>query len=397
MRIFRNIALIFILLVLLIINSALFTQHFYHPTFYIAILDSLVAIIIVFDIIHGIFTEEKIRSLEKENEKLKLAISDYTVESTLLYTLIDIIEGMGEPINLNNMLDKVTDSLKNIFKDETVILQFFGERFVKVVKGRDIDLPSEIFEDTVLKGTPSLVNNPGSFERYKKVSEKGITSFLIVPLKIKENVNGILGLFSFKNKIFTSKELDLLRIVAVPISLLVENAELFEKTKLLSITDSLTQLYNRRHFEELLSQYVEKAKKENTHLSLAICDIDFFKFYNDANGHLAGDMVLKEIANLLKKGVKGSDIVARFGGEEFIIIFPNTIKENAVKVCESLRRSIKEYKFPNEEKQPNKDLTVSIGVATFPEDAKDPEELIKKADICLYKAKNCGRDRVVAD
>ncbi len=395
MKVFRNIIFLLLCIFLIVINFALFTERFYHPSFYIAFLDGVLAVIITFDIVYGMYTGQKINSLTRENEKLKLALSDYALESTFLYTLTEIIEGMGEVINLNRVLDKITESLKNIFKNETVVLQLFGDKFVRVVKGKDIDLPPEILEEAVLKGSPSLVNNPGAFERYKKLTEKNVSSFLIAPLKIKENITGILGIFSFGKRNFTSKDLDLLRMVAVPTSLLVENAELFEKTKILSITDSLTQLYNRRHFEELLSQYIERARKVNKPLSLAICDIDFFKFYNDSNGHLAGDKVLKKIANLLKKGVKGSDIVARFGGEEFVIIFPDTIKENAIKVCESLRRTVKEYKFPHEENQPNGDLTISIGIASFPEDAKSSTELIRKADLSLYLAKESGRDRVV--
>ena len=184
-------------------------------------------------------------------------------------------------------------------------------------------------------------------------------------------------------------------MVSAPTSLLIENAELFEKTKILSITDGLTQLYNRRHFEEVLERLFMNAKNSHSPLSLSICDVDYFKHYNDVNGHPAGDFVLKKLAEILKKGVKGSDIVARYGGEEFVIIFPNTTKENAKKVCETLNKKIKEYKFPNEKSQPNGDLTVSFGIANFPEDATTPQELIEKADIALYKAKSTGRDKVV--
>lgn len=176
---------------------------------------------------------------------------------------------------------------------------------------------------------------------------------------------------------------------------LIENVELFDKTKLLSITDSLTQTYNRRYLEKVLSDILTKSQLNYSPVSIAMCDVDYFKFYNDTNGHPAGDYVLKTIAEILKKGVKGSDIVARYGGEEFIIIFPDTTKENAIKICEKLRKSIKDFKFPNEESQPNGDLTISFGIASFPEDGIKAEELIKKADIALYKAKELGKDRVI--
>jgi len=96
------------------------------------------------------------------------------------------------------------------------------------------------------------------------------------------------------------------------------------------------------------------------------------------------------------RGVKGSDTVARYGGEEFVLIFPDTLKKNALSVCQRLNKSIKEFKFKNEEKQPNKDLTISIGLAAFPVDARDAETLIKRADTALYQSKEKGRNCVTA-
>ena len=193
----------------------------------------------------------------------------------------------------------------------------------------------------------------------------------------------------------TATVVSVLAIIAAPTSLLIENAELFEKTKILSITDGLTQLYNRRHFERILAKIIEETKYSGREVSLCISDIDHFKFYNDTNGHLAGDRALRDIADILKRGVKGSDTVARYGGEEFVIIFPDTSRENTLHVCEELRKRIAETRFPHENLQPEKDLTMSFGVATFPADADNVEELVKKADFALYRAKESGRNKVI--
>jgi diguanylate cyclase (GGDEF)-like protein len=126
-----------------------------------------------------------------------------------------------------------------------------------------------------------------------------------------------------------------------------------------------------------------------------MADIDYFKHYNDTNGHSAGDYALKKIAEIMRKNVKGSDIVARYGGEEFILVFPETTKENALSLCERIRQHIKDFRFNNEERQPNGDLTISMGISSYPEDGLTGKELVKKADVALYKAKELGRNRVV--
>ena len=334
---------------------------------------------------------EKINLLSRKNAKSELALSDYALESTLLSTLTEIMETLGEEISLEEVLNRIVEYVKNLFKNETVILQLFGDNFLNVIKGENVETLSEMLTDIVLKGHPVLINNTSSFPQYKSFSKQKITSFLVTPLKKKYDIIGVIGVFSFKGRKFSIKDLELLRMVIAPTTLIIENVELLEKTKILSITDSLTQVYNRRHFEKVLTDFI---KGKNEEISLCICDIDYFKHYNDTNGHFAGDKVLKKIADILKRGVKGLDVVGRYGGEEFVIIFPFTSKENALKICKMLNKRIKNCIFPNETKQPNGDLTVSFGIANFPSDAATVEELIKKADFALYKAKDMGRDRV---
>ena len=130
-------------------------------------------------------------------------------------------------------------------------------------------------------------------------------------------------------------------------------------------------------------------------VSLLIMDVDFFKNYNDTLGHPAGDEVLRQLSAILKHTVRDNDIVARYGGEEFAIILPSTGKKGAAALAERIRKKVEKHKFPDEEVQPNGTLTISIGCATYPDDAVIMEDLIVAADRALYSAKAQGRNRVV--
>jgi len=162
----------------------------------------------------------------------------------------------------------------------------------------------------------------------------------------------------------------------------------------LSYTDDLTGIYNHRFFIEQLTLEVERQKRYDTPLSLLMIDIDYFKNYNDTNGHLAGDQALKAISKLIQQGVRQTDIVARYGGEEFSAILINAGREKALEIAERVRRNVADTRFPNEKAQPNKDVTVSVGVATFSSSVSTLTDLIREADHALYRAKKRGRNRI---
>lgn len=167
----------------------------------------------------------------------------------------------------------------------------------------------------------------------------------------------------------------------------------FEHTYKLATTDSMTGLYNHRFFQEQMVFQIENAKRYNTNFSLVLIDIDFFKKFNDSYGHQAGDAVLKQVAELLKKSVRNSDIVARYGGEEMAIILPNNDFEHALAAAEKICKKIAETPFHLNPKL-TKNVTISLGVATFPQHGQTPAELIEHSDKGLYKAKENGRNQV---
>lgn len=169
--------------------------------------------------------------------------------------------------------------------------------------------------------------------------------------------------------------------------LIEKNQELLK----LSITDKLTEIYNRAKLDKTLQEEFNRSKRYKTEFSVILIDIDFFKKVNDTFGHQIGDDVLKESAQVLKNSIRLTDVLGRWGGEEFLIISPQTNLEGAVKIAEHINNAIKLYKFKT---YPNK-VTMSIGVASYFEDMSKIEEILLNADKSLYKAKENGRDRVV--
>jgi diguanylate cyclase (GGDEF)-like protein len=192
------------------------------------------------------------------------------------------------------------------------------------------------------------------------------------------------------------------------IRLIEENKSLLEKLKRkneelefvnmtlkeLTIRDGLTGLYNHRHFQETLAAEILRSKRYEKIFSLVFLDVDFFKQYNDTHGHLHGDAILVALSKLLIAGLRKTDIAVRYGGEEFVLLLPETSKESAFAVSETIRGKIADYPFPGRETQPQGKITVSMGVATFPEDGNDGSTLLHQADDALYQAKNSGRNRV---
>jgi diguanylate cyclase (GGDEF)-like protein len=174
-------------------------------------------------------------------------------------------------------------------------------------------------------------------------------------------------------------------------------AEANEQLEQLANTDPLTALANRRSFQETLSFELRRSKRTHSPLSVLMIDVDHFKTYNDANGHPAGDQVLVQIAKILRETLRNTDVVSRYGGEEFTILLPDTAAEPAKAVAQKLRDTVRSYPFPGAgESQPEGRVTISIGVATAPEDGDTTISIVIAADRALYVAKGLGRDQVSA-
>lgn len=249
------------------------------------------------------------------------------------------------------------------------------------------------------------------YEVCKAVKSDEATKYIPVILvtalnELEDKIKGMdSGADDFLSKPFNKLELlvrvrSLLRIKYLHDELQEKVVEL-QKTKdelrQLAITDGLTGLYNYRYFKDQLQQELNRARRHDLNISLIMIDIDHFKHYNDKNGHPAGDEVLRGIARLLKDNIRNIDIAARYGGEEFSLILIETDKTSAKFVAEKIRKLVEENSFEFEGSQPDGKLTISSGVATFPEDGEDLDNLVNKADQRLYLAKQAGRNVIFVD
>lgn len=246
---------------------------------------------------------------------------------------------------------------------------------------------------TVLKTGNSLIVNDGHndplFKSYESSQdfEPRIQNLISVPLKIKDRVTGVINVVNKHAGLFNADDQRLLEALAQQAAMAVEHARLYE----MAITDGLTKLYIHRYFQARLEEELLRAKRYHTTVALILFDIDHFKKFNDTYGHQQGDIVLIEVAKLVRQTIRDTvDIPARYGGEEFTIILPETDTAGAQLVAERLRKTVESHGFPGQETALH--VTISLGIATFPDHASQKGVLIKKADIALYHCKEKGRN-----
>jgi diguanylate cyclase (GGDEF)-like protein len=218
-----------------------------------------------------------------------------------------------------------------------------------------------------------------------------IRSELAVPLMNKDEVVGVLNLESSALGAFPEEDRRVAEIVAAQIAQLLTRSLLYERMATMAITDGLTGLFNHRHFFERLESEFKRSVRYAYPLSLIMVDIDFFKEFNDAGGHLAGDVALKKIAELITESVRETDVVSRYGGEEFAVILPLCHESTAEEVAQRIRATIEQAGLRGREDAPP--LTVSIGISTAPQNATTHEELVRRADDAMYASKHQGRNR----
>jgi diguanylate cyclase (GGDEF)-like protein len=217
-----------------------------------------------------------------------------------------------------------------------------------------------------------------------------IQSGLIVPLVMRERILGAMFLqHCSETKEWSIDDVSLVGALADNLSVAIENAELHREREMQAVTDGLTGVANRRSFTETFSREFERAKRYGEPLSLVIIDLDLLKKINDTYGHQAGDEAIKSIGKMLKQSSRSVDLPARYGGEEFCLLLPNTDIEMAEQSAERLRRLINDVEIQG----PGK-ISASLGVATYPQHADDPDALFQRADEALYVAKQSGRNRV---
>ena len=328
-----------------------------------------------------------------------------------LYCLYQITSILSEKIDIS----AATRVAKRIFQKTFPIDHY--SFFLIDDKGQDIYLKSwfgfrrnqnspkkyaldeNIFGAALQKGRPIYIKNlqkrSARFKFYPEVRNRA-GSFLCLPL-ISDSSNepvGAINLYRKETDGFSVQEIRLFQKLSQQIARVIDKVLIYQHTRELSITDDLTQIANRRYFNQRFDREMQRSQRYNRALSILMIDIDYFKSYNDSHGHLKGDEVLREVAKILERSLRKADIVARFGGEEFVVLLPEIDKEHAQNVGEKLRAAVASHAFPHGESQPLGKVTISIGLASYPEDATIADTLLETADRMLYLAKSLGRNQV---
>jgi len=342
-------------------------------------------------------------SIQKESDALKERLFE-------LYVLYTLNKNLNLSLQLEELFNKTGNFLIDSLKLEDFCFMLLDEKCnelklwkaddstYKYVKTITFKMGEGISGIVAQTGKSILVQDVSKDERflYYKGKVTNIGSFLSIPLKLKNNK--VIGIFNIhKKEVNAFKESDtfLFGIIAQNIAQTIERTMLYEKAQKDSMFDELTKLYTRRYFRESCCQEFSKAERYGTNFSIIMIDIDHFKCFNDMYGHLTGDEVLRKLASVLRSSVRKGDVISRYGGEEFIILLPETEKEEATLVAEKLRGLVEKGLILECEGRNIEKITITAGVASYPGDGKTIDEVIGAADRFLYRGKECGRNRVV--
>ena len=316
-------------------------------------------------------TEMSLREQDaKPSEEVKLAGARILVvddEEVIRMLLTDLLSDDGHEVTSvpcgEDAVIRLKDHPCDIVVTDLMMPGINGLKVLEAVKETDPDI-----EVLVMTGYSSL-------DTAIECMKLGAADYLHKPLNIDEIRITVTRLLEKKRLQAKARELDFY--------------------KELSRTDGLTQLYNHKFFHQLLSSEVGRVRRYGGNVALLMLDVDHFKTYNDTHGHPTGDTALQRVARILSESVRESDSVARYGGEEFTVISPQVGQQGAVELAERLRERVERTQFEKEDVMPLGRLTVSIGLAVFPDDAESKTELIEHADRALYRAKERGRNCVV--
>jgi diguanylate cyclase (GGDEF)-like protein len=362
---------------------------------------------------HEIETEQ---SLETMGRELKLQSELTSVNERLAAhvreteLLLDVSKALSGTLDLPEQLEQLgrlvcsalrVDEFCALLLDETthqLVVEAVAGQGLAAARGMRFRLGEGVSGAAAAQGKTMYVPDVQRDRHYLhyKGLRKTTGSFLCVPLRAKGRIVGVLNLNRPAVDGFSPQEIRLAEAISAQAGLAIANARLYQQTREMSFTDALTGIPNRRYLFSRLEQELSRSLRFGDELTVLMMDLDLFKQVNDAHGHTVGDAVLRGIAVALQRNVRKVDMVARYGGDEFVVVLPRIAREEAIEVAEKLRRAVAATPLPAPAGAGPVRVTVSVGVAGFGHEATDVAALIEKADAALYEAKRAGRNRVAA-
>ncbi|HYK48411.1 MAG TPA: sensor domain-containing diguanylate cyclase [Terriglobales bacterium] len=335
--------------------------------------------------------------------------ADRRRQSQELNIFHDVAKALTSSLDLDSILQTIMEKMAEYFRPDTWSLLMVDEEHNELyfaIAGGDA---AEALKDVRLKVgegiagwvakngeqliVPDVYTDARFAKRIDKVTQWETRSIICIPLNSKHRVLGVIQLVNVDMKGFGDQEIFFLQALCDYAAIAIENSRSVERIQELTITDDCTGLYNARHLYKTLETEVYRSSRFGYEFSVLFIDLDHFKQVNDTHGHLIGSKLLAEIGYLVKAQLRLIDYAFRYGGDEFVVLLPQTGKDQALTVAKRLRDALRVSAFCKEEGL-NLNIRASIGLATYPHDAKSPHDVIRQADEMMYLVKNTSRDNI---
>ena len=326
-----------------------------------------------------------------------------------LHIFHDVAKALTSSLDLDSILQTIMEKMAEYFQPDTWSLLMVDEQKNELYFAIAVGSAAEALKNVRLKVGEGIAGHVAKYgerlvvpdvradqrfaKRIDQVTQWETQSIICIPLRAKLRVLGVIQLVNVDMAHFGHEEQFFLQALCDYAAIAIENARAVEKIQELTITDDCTGLYNARHLYKTLETEVYRSARFGYEFSVIFIDLDHFKQVNDTHGHLIGSKLLAEIGYLIKAQLRLIDFAFRYGGDEFVVLLPQTSKDAALVVARRLRDSLRSSIFCKEEGL-NLNVRASIGLATYPHDAKTPHDLIRQADEMMYLVKNSTRDNI---
>jgi diguanylate cyclase (GGDEF)-like protein len=353
--------------------------------------------------------ESKVKFKLKEPGMSEATGTQLTRQSQELNIFHDVAKALTSSLDLDSILQTIMEKMAEYFRPDTWSLLMVDEQHEELYFAIAVGAAAETLKNIRLKVGEGIAgwvaqhgeqvisadveNDPRFAKRIDEATQCLTRSIICVPLRSKLRVLGVIQLVNVDISQFNEQEVFFLQALCDYAAISIENARWVEKIQELTITDDCTGLYNARHLYKTLETEVYRSSRFGYEFSVLFIDLDHFKQVNDTHGHLIGSKLLAEIGYLVKAQLRLIDFAFRYGGDEFVVLLPQTGKDQALVVAKRLRDALRASSFCREEGL-NLNVRASMGLATYPHDARDAHDIIRQADEMMYLVKNTSRDNI---